>query len=83
MEEPTAGIYFADKRLEGLMEECRDVKLMTSNEPDLNLPNIQSVLRHLYLDGLSLSKTGRVTGCGTVITVTTASHDPSSILRHG
>ena len=79
MEEPTAGIYFADKRLEGLMEECRDVKLMTWKDPDFDL--IQSVLRHLYLDGLSWNKTRRIAGRGTAMTAT-SSPDSSSGICH-
>ena len=31
----------------------RDVKIMTWEDPDFDLPKIQSVLHHLYLDGLS------------------------------
>ena len=47
-----------------------------------DLPNIQSVLRHVYLDRLSRNKTGRIAGRGTAMTATPASPDPSSTVCH-
>lgn len=38
--------------------------------------------RHLYLDGPSRNKTGRIAGRGTVMETTTASPDPRSIVFH-
>ena len=55
---------------------------MTWKDPGFDFPNIQSVLRHVYLDGLSGNKTGIIAGGGTVRIVTTASPDPSSIICH-
>ena len=82
MEEPITDRPFADIVLRGLTEEYRDVKLMTWKDPDFDLPKIQSVLRHLYLDGLSRNRTGRIAGRGTAMTATSATPDPSAIICH-
>lgn len=82
MEEPITDRHFTDIVLQGLTEEYRDVKLMTWKDPDFDLPKIQSVLRHLYLDGLSRNKTGRIAGRGTAMTATSATPDPSAIICH-
>ena len=55
---------------------------MTWKDPDLDLPKIQSALRHLYLDGLSRNKTGNIAGRGTAMTAASATPDPSSIICH-
>lgn len=53
MEEHIADRHFTETVLRDLTEEYRDVKLMNWNDPDFDLPKIQSVPRHLYPDGLS------------------------------
>ena len=55
MEEPITDRHFTNIGLQSLTEDYRDVKLKTRTDPDFDLPKIQSVLRHLCLDGLSLS----------------------------
>ena len=79
MEEPITDRHFTDIILQGMTEEYRDVKLMTWKDPDFDL--IQSVLRHLYLDGLSWNKTRRIAGRGTAMTAT-SSPDSSSGICH-
>jgi len=85
MEEPITDRHFRhfiDIVLHGLTEEYRDVKFIIWKNLDLDPPKIQSVLRHLYLDGLSRNKTGRIADRGTAKTATSASPDPSSIICH-
>ena len=85
MEEPITDRHFRhfiDIVLHGLTEEYRDVKFNIWKNLDLDPPKIQSVLRHLYLDGLSRNKTGRLACCGTAMASTSASPDPSFILCH-
>ena len=74
--------HFTEIVLQGPTEEYRDVKLMTWKDPDSDLPNIQSVLRHLYLDGLSRKRTWRIAGRGTSMKATSAKPDPSVIICH-
>ena len=80
MEEPITDRNFTD--LQGLTEEYRDVRLMTRKGRDFDLPKIMSALGHLYLDGLSRNKTGRVAGCGTAVTAASTSPNPSAIICH-
>ena len=68
--------------LQGLTEEYQDVKLMTWKDTEFDLTKMQSVLRHLYLDGLSRNKTRKIAGRSTTMTATSASPDPSSIICH-
>ena len=82
MEEPITDRHFTDIVLQGLTEEYRDVKLMTWKDPDFGLPKIQCVRRHLYLDGISRNKTGRLDGRGTVMTAASGPPDTSAIICH-
>lgn len=59
-EEPTLDRNFTEIVLQGFTEEYRNAKLMPCNDPNFDLPNIQSVVRHLYLGGLSRNKKGRI-----------------------
>lgn len=56
MEEPITDRRFMDIILQGLTNEYRDVKLMTWKDPEFDLPKMQPVLRHLYLDEVSRKK---------------------------
>lgn len=67
-EDPISDRHFTDTVLQGLAEECRDIRIMVWNDPEFDLPQIQSVLRHLYLYGLSRSKPGTMAGRGKVVT---------------
>lgn len=60
MEESTKDRHFTEIVLQGLTQGCQDVRLMTWNNPDFDLPGIRSVLRHLYLNGLSRNKMGSI-----------------------
>ena len=57
---------------------------MTWKDPDSNLPKmkVQSVQRHLYLDGLSRNKMGRAAGCSTAMTAASASHAPKPSIHN-
>lgn len=67
-EEPITDSYVTDIVLKGLTEEYWDVTLVAWKYTDFDLPIIQSVLRQLYLHGLSQNKTGRFAGRGTFMT---------------
>ena len=45
--EPITDRHFTDVALQGVTKEYRDVNLMTWKDQHLDLPKIQSVLRHL------------------------------------
>lgn len=57
----------------------RPINLLTWLDP-IDLPKIQSVLHHVHLDGLSRNKTGTIAGRGAVMTATTTSPYPSSMI---
>ena len=67
---------------QGLTEKYRDVKRQTREVPDFDLPEIQSALRHFYLDGLSRNMPGRVPERGTNMPAIIASPDPRSNICH-
>lgn len=55
---------------------------MVWKETNFDLPKVQSELRHLYPDGLSRNKTGRIAGRGTILILAAPSAfpDPSLII---
>lgn len=78
MDRRLMGIVF-----QGLPEEYRDVKRMIWKDPDLDRPKIQSVLHHLYLEGLPRSKTSRIAGRDLGMAATTALRlIPAPIICH-
>ena len=69
--EPMTDRHFTDIVLHGLMEENREVKLMTWKDAQTSIIRMFS-LRHLYLNKLSQNKTKRISGFGTPTTATSA-----------
>ncbi|CAN0425279.1 unnamed protein product, partial [Laminaria digitata] len=81
VKEPVTDRHFTDIIVQGLPESYRDINLTTYKDPDFDLSKIQSTMRHLYLDGLSRGKTGKIAGRGTIMTAATASSsDTSSVV---
>ena len=76
MHEPITDRRFMDIILQGLTGEYRDVKLMTWKDPEFDLPKIQPVLRHLYLDEVSRKKTIRGRGIPATLAMTATSSTP-------
>lgn len=64
MEEPFTDRHCTDTVVRCLTEEYRGVNLMTWQHPDVDIPELNSVLRHLYMDGPSRNETGRIAGHG-------------------
>ncbi|CAN0244684.1 unnamed protein product [Laminaria digitata] len=73
VKEPVTDCHFTDVIVQGLPEIYRDIKLTTYKDLHFDLPKIQSTMRHLYLDGLSRGKSGKIAGRGTIMIAATAS----------
>lgn len=73
MEEPITRRPFA-----GIVLQADDFSI----DPDIDFPNTQSVLLHLYLDGLSRNTTDTNAKRGTAMTGASTSPDPSAIIYH-
>lgn len=82
MEEPITDRHITDIVLQGLTEEYRDARSMTWNDPNFDLPNIQYVRRHLYVDGHPRNNTEMIAGRGTGMTAESGSPDSSSAICH-
>lgn len=68
MEYPLTGRNFTDTVLQTMTEQRLDVKVLTWQDRQVDLPSIQSALHHLYArDGMS-NMAGRIAGRGTVTT---------------
>ncbi|MEP0398849.1 MAG: hypothetical protein ABJD82_04170 [Marinobacter sp.] len=80
MEEHITDKHFTDLVLQGLTERVQGRQAHDLKDRDFGLLKIQSTPRHLYLDGLSRNRTGRIAGGGTAMTATSATSNPRDII---
>ena len=69
--------WFKDICVTGFADECKDVKMMMYCEPSFDIDQMQTTMRHVFLDQQSGNGTkGHIAGCGTAMTTKTSTdHD--------
>ncbi|CAN0299657.1 unnamed protein product, partial [Scytosiphon promiscuus] len=80
MGEPITDRNFKDIMVQGLTDDYKDIKLIMYRDPSFNLEQIQSTMRHLYLDNLSRrnANDGKIAGRGAAMMAETTS-DPDQV----
>ncbi len=83
MGEPITDRKFKDIMVQGLTEEYKDIKLMMYRDPLFTIEQIQSTMRHLYLDNLSRrnTKESRIAGRGAAM-IAEPTPDPDQVVCH-
>ena len=68
--------YFKDICVTGFTDNYEDVKLMMYRDPSFDVDQMQTTMRHMFLDEQSRNGTkGRITGRGSVMTAVTSKQD--------
>ena len=66
---------FKDICVQGFTSENKDIKMMMYQDPTFDIDQIQSTMRHLYLDDLSRCSDTKIAGRGVSMTAaSTCSH---------
>ncbi|CAN0181136.1 unnamed protein product, partial [Laminaria digitata] len=77
MDEPITDRRFKDICVQGFTSDYRDIKLMMYRDPSFDIDQMQSTMRHLYLDDLSRNSVvkGKIAGRGVAMTPDTSTCD--------
>ena len=76
MGEHVSDRYFKDICVTGFTDNYKDVKMMMYRDPSFDVDQMQTTMRHMFLDGQSRNGTkGRIAGRGSVMTAVTSEQD--------
>ena len=76
MREHISDRYFKDICVTGFTDNYKDVKMMMYRDPSLDVDQMQTTMRHMFLDEQSRNGTkGRIAGRGSVMTAVTSEQD--------
>ena len=68
--------YFKDICVTGFTDNYKDVKMMMYRDPSFDVDQMQTTMRHMFLDEQSRNRTkGRIAGRGSVMTAVTSEQD--------
>ena len=68
--------YFKDICVTGFTDNYKDVKMMMYRDPSFDFDQMQTTMRHMFLDEQSRNRTkGRIAGRGSVMTAVTSEQD--------
>ena len=68
--------YFKDISVTGFTDNYKDVKMMMYRDPSFDVDQMQTTMRHMFLDEQSRNGTkGRIAGRGSVMTAVTSEQD--------
>ena len=70
MDETITDRSFEDICVQGFTSEYKDVKMMMYRDPTFDIHQMQSTMRHLYLDDISHNNDAKITGSGVAMTAT-------------
>ena len=76
MGEHVSDRYFKDICVTGFTDNYKDVKMMMYRDPSFDVDQMQTTMRHMFLDEQSRNRTkGRIAGRGSVMTAVTSEQD--------
>ena len=76
MGEHISNRYFKDICVTGFTDNYKDVKMMMYRDPSFDVDQMQTTMRHMFLDEQSWNGTkGRIAGRGSVVTAVTSEQD--------
>ncbi|CAN0454127.1 unnamed protein product, partial [Pylaiella littoralis] len=73
MGETVSDRWFKDICVTGFTDDYKDVKMLMYRDPTFNIDQMQSTMRHMFIDEQSRNGSkGRIAGRGIAMTITTS-----------